>query len=301
MSEHATPDPAAEDAASPDPADDGPPSSDTPPETRSLEKEVEIDAPAEAVWKAVSEAEELVRWFPLEARVEPGEGGSIYLSWGEGMGGEARIDVWEPGRRLRWIQEGDMAVDVTIEGRGGRSVVRLVQSGFSAESEWDDYYDATDTGWSFYLLNLKHYLERHGGAASEILYVRRDTERSKEEAWTRLTGSEGLAPEPALEVDGGPSVEEGASVSPAGEERNEGATVRLGDERRRLDPWLVRPGRALAGRLPDLDDATLIVEMEPGRAERWHCGFWLYTWGLAGERREDLQGALDELAGRVTG
>lgn len=294
MSEHATPDPATE-PATPDPAAHRPASSGTPPETRSLEKEVEIGAPAEAVWKAVSEAEELVRWFPLEARVEPGEGGTLYLSWGEGMGGEARIDVWEPGRRLRWIHEGEMAVEVTIEGRGGRSVVRLVQSGFSAESEWDDYYDATDAGWSFYLLNLKHYLERHRGAAGEIVYVRRDTERSKEEAWARLTGPEGLAPEPALEAEGTGPAEAGPR-----EEGNESPTVRLGDERQPLEPWLLRPGRALAGRLPDLDDATLIVEMEPGRAERWHCGFWLYTWGLAGERREDLQEALAELAARVT-
>lgn len=296
MSDHATPDPAAENSASPDPAADRPPSSDTAPERRSLEKEVEIEAPTEAVWKAVSEAEELVRWFPLEARVEPGEGGSIYLSWGEGMGGEARIDIWEAGRRLRWIQEGDMAVEVTIEGRGGRSVVRLVQSGFSAESEWDDYYDATDAGWSFYLLNLKHYLECHRGAAGAIVWVRRETVRSKEEAWTRLTGPEGLAPEPALDADGTGPAEAGRR-----EEGSASPTVRLGDERQPLDPWLVRPGRALAGRLPDLDDATLIVEMEPGRAERWHCGFWLYTWGPADERREDLQEALDELAGRVTG
>lgn len=296
MSDHTTPDSAAEDAVSPDPTTERSPSSDTPPETRSLEKEVEIEAPPETVWKAVSEAEELVRWFPLEARVEPGEGGSIYLSWGEGMGGEARIEAWEPGRRLRWIHEGEMAVEVTIEGRGGRSVVRLVQSGFSAESEWDDYYDATDAGWSFYLLNLKHYLERHRGAAGEIVYVRRDTERSKEEAWTRLTGPGGLAPEPALEADGTGLAE----ADPPGE-GDESPTVRLGGERQPLEPWLVRPGRALAGRLPELDNATLIVEMEPGRAERWHCGFWLYTWGLADERRGSLREALDELAGRVTG
>jgi len=34
---------------------------------------------AESVWKALTNAEELKRWFPLEARAEPGKGGKIRL------------------------------------------------------------------------------------------------------------------------------------------------------------------------------------------------------------------------------
>lgn len=44
---------------------------------RSAGGTVEIEAPIERVWRALTEAAELERWFPLEARVEPGEGGSI--------------------------------------------------------------------------------------------------------------------------------------------------------------------------------------------------------------------------------
>lgn len=293
MSEHDTPEPTAEHGA-PDSPPDRPP--DLGPDTRSLTKEVEIEAPAEAVWKALSEAEELVRWFPLQARVEPGEGGTIWLSWGEGVAGEARIDAWEPERRLRWIEGETMAVDVTIEGSGGTSVVRLVQSGFSADSEWDDYYDATDAGWTFFLHNLKHYLERHPATGGEVVHARRATERSREDVWATLVGPEGLDPEPPLDEGAEP-----ARGGGAGAEAGTTHSVSLGGEPRELAPWMVRPGRALAGRLPELDDATLIVEMEPGSAERWHCGFWLYTWGLSAERTEALQEGLDALARRVTG
>ena len=52
--------------------------------TRTIEKELEIDAPIEAVWKALTDAEELTNWFPLEARVKPGVGGSIW-----------RLESWE--------------------------------------------------------------------------------------------------------------------------------------------------------------------------------------------------------------
>lgn len=43
---------------------------------RRIEKEIEINAPLEDVWKALTDANELARWFPLEARVTPGPGGT---------------------------------------------------------------------------------------------------------------------------------------------------------------------------------------------------------------------------------
>ena len=54
---------------------------DTATDTRSATGRIELHASPEAVWKALTDAAELVRWFPLEARVEPGEGGSIFMSW----------------------------------------------------------------------------------------------------------------------------------------------------------------------------------------------------------------------------
>ncbi|HXJ05862.1 MAG TPA: hypothetical protein VNH65_12235 [Candidatus Acidoferrum sp.] len=41
---------------------------------RRLEKEAVIDGPVEEVWKAPTDANELARWFPLEARVTSGSG-----------------------------------------------------------------------------------------------------------------------------------------------------------------------------------------------------------------------------------
>ena len=45
--------------------------------TRTQQHEIVIDAPIEAVWKAISDAEELTRWFVEEASVEPAVGGTI--------------------------------------------------------------------------------------------------------------------------------------------------------------------------------------------------------------------------------
>ena len=74
---------------------------DEQPRTRSQEHTIEIDAPLEAVWKALTEGEELMRWYVQEAEVVPGKGGDIWVSFGEGMAGRSHIEVWEPGRHLR--------------------------------------------------------------------------------------------------------------------------------------------------------------------------------------------------------
>ncbi len=57
--------------------------------SRAIKKEVLIDVAPDVVWRALTEADELSRWFPVEARVAPGAGGSIWLSWGGGAEGNA--------------------------------------------------------------------------------------------------------------------------------------------------------------------------------------------------------------------
>ncbi|MGB0035915.1 MAG: SRPBCC domain-containing protein [Candidatus Acidiferrales bacterium] len=92
------------------------------PESRKIEKEIEIAAPIEAVWKALTDDEELKRWFPLEARVEPGKGGKIFVSWGADCEGTAPIEIWEPNRRFQWVESSTgqpVVVEWSIEKRGG--------------------------------------------------------------------------------------------------------------------------------------------------------------------------------------
>ena len=54
--------------------------------TRQQTHEIVIDAPIEAVWKAISDGEELTRWFVDEATVTPGLGGTISIQSSPGLG-----------------------------------------------------------------------------------------------------------------------------------------------------------------------------------------------------------------------
>ncbi len=153
-----------------------------PKQIKRLKKEIEVAASAAAVWKALTDAEELSRWFPLSARVKPGPEGTIFLSWGPGCEGEARIDAWAPQKHLRWIEKAPGAADadgIAIEWRlepaaagGGKTLVRLVQSGFTGGNWSDEYFSSTEYGWGFMLVNLRHYLERHAGTPRQVAWPR---------------------------------------------------------------------------------------------------------------------------------
>lgn len=75
------------------------------PGTRLVERTLEINAPVEAVWKALAEADEIARWFSPEARVQPGAGGKVVWIWKDIAEWESRIEIWEPNRHLRTVYD----------------------------------------------------------------------------------------------------------------------------------------------------------------------------------------------------
>lgn len=185
--------------------------------TRSQEHEIVVNAPIEAVWKALTDAEELTRWFSEEARVTPGSGGSIWVSWGPDQTGEKQIDDWQPGKRLVLSLlpsqitvehtgseaaklQAPIVDEYTLETRGGKTVLRLVTSGIPDAPEWDGYFDGTNLGWKMFFIGLRHYLENHAGVPRKSITIMRPVARlTWGEAWQKLIGNEGLASTGSLE------------------------------------------------------------------------------------------------------
>ena len=170
---------------------------------RTQTHEIVIDAPIEAVWKAISEGEELTRWFVDAATVTPGVGGTVSISWDGGEMSSGTIEAWEPNRKLRkrlaplemGALKSDPAVpmidEYTIERRDGKTVLRLVCSGIPDAKEWDGFYSGTNSGWKSFLRTLQHYLEHHRGKPRTTIKVIGASAGSAEDVWARLTA--GLA------------------------------------------------------------------------------------------------------------
>lgn len=265
-------------------------SAETPdsPGTRNIEATVEIAAPAEAVWRAITDGDAVANWFAPVASGEAGEGGHLTVSWGGGSEWTSRITVWEPNARLRLADElpeaaaeqgAAMALDYRLDAGNGTTRVSIVNSGLSADPSWDDGVHMMTNGWRFFLWNLKHYLERHPDSRRTMISERPWVTGTRQEVWDTIFGADGLGAVPArageafrLRLDGG-EVLEGTAV--------------LSDR-----PW------AFAGVVTSIDDGVLHVEME-GMGERWRMGVWVSVYGLEEDRCEQIGVALRETVSRL--
>ncbi len=171
------------------------------PKSREFKMEIDIAAPREAVWNAI--VNEADRWFAPDVRVEPGVGGEVVWSWKELHVWPQRIEVWEPGSRLRTRYDSSVEgtegghhplfIDFQLEGEGGRTTLRLVHSGFGPAAAFDDEFDGISQGWPIELRSLRLYLERHAGEDRQLAWSTATIELAHDEAWRRLTGDDGLA------------------------------------------------------------------------------------------------------------
>jgi uncharacterized protein YndB with AHSA1/START domain len=258
------------------------------PATRDITIEIEIDAPQAAAWRALTTPEELARWFPpISSGSGDVVGEKLLISWGEQMEWWTTIAAVDPGQHVRWLDdpaeyakfaagESDkpvLATDWYVEARGGRTIVRIVNSGFDASSTWDDRYNAIGAGWRYFLFNLKHYLERHAGTPRTLVWERRKSPVSRDALWSRLMGADGFA---------------------LGE-----SSITLGGNTHAATVDLMNAPTHLWVRIPSLNDALLFVESELGKKESFRCGLWLSTYGLPEAQVYGLREHLRALADRA--
>ena len=184
---------------------------------RLFQMSIDIEATPEEVWKALTDAGELTRWFPLQARVTPGPGGRVFWGWDDHWAWESHIDTWEPNKRLTLVEnrpafdvKGNplpgparrLAMEFSIERDGARTTVRLVHSGFGDDASWDDELDSVGAGWRFELRGLRHYLEHHRGRNRCYAAAHAVTPLPQEAAWGRLLSPAAFSiAEGALEQD----------------------------------------------------------------------------------------------------
>lgn len=130
---------------------------------RSIEKELFIKAPPERVFRALTEKEELERWFLRKAEIDLRPGGAIRFEWKSGFLNQGKILVLEPPHRLSYTWEAQtpdatiVTFELTAENDG--TLLYVKNTGYHEGEDWDSYYDQRDNGWSIHLENLRAWLE----------------------------------------------------------------------------------------------------------------------------------------------
>jgi uncharacterized protein YndB with AHSA1/START domain len=133
-----------------------------------IDREVVVDAPAEVVWRTITEPDQISRWFAdrVDLVVEPGARG--YMQFGD-QGGPVVVETVDPPRRFsfRWnhpvdedpVQGNSMLVEFTLMPEGDeRTRLRVTESGHELrdwpDSEKQRYADEHRGGWTEFLDRL---------------------------------------------------------------------------------------------------------------------------------------------------
>jgi uncharacterized protein YndB with AHSA1/START domain len=257
---------------------------------RVVDLTTDIDATLDAVWHALTTGEGIARWFAPHAAVTPGEGGSVSIGWDPKEMWTQPITVWEPLRRMQTASEMPtadgrtvrLAVDYYLELQHGRVRVRLVHSGFDDSGSWDDYIDGLDAGWTYFLFNLKHALERHPGVDRRQLSTRfRTSARAGEEH--PVFGAKGLRVQSPV----------------SGLRPGDACRLRLGEIEVDATVAVRHASRTMAVVVPAWNDALLFVERE-GMKESHQLGVWLSLYGVAETIAAPLRRGLADLQSAIS-
>ena len=137
-----------------------------------IEREVLIEAPVEAVWRTITEPDQMSRWFAdrVELVVEPGAHG--YMHFGD-QGGPVVVESVDPPTcfSFRWnfpsredpVAGNSLLVEFTLTSEGDeRTRLRVTENGHELrdwpDSEKQRYADEHSGGWAEFLGRLSSML-----------------------------------------------------------------------------------------------------------------------------------------------
>jgi len=135
-----------------------------------IERTVDLTAPPEKVWAALTTAEGLAAWFGNQATIDLRPGGSAQMKWTEGFTADMRVErVEEPSVfgftwHIYGLPEDDPRrtyVEFTLEPAGAGTRLTVVESGFAQlpEDAYRAAFDGNTSGWASELAELADYLD----------------------------------------------------------------------------------------------------------------------------------------------
>ena len=128
-----------------------------------IERDVEIEAPLEVVWRTITQPDQISRWFADHVELELKPGGNGYLAFGENKGTAIVVEtVEEPSRFAFWwnrpqdddpTPENSVLVEFTLTATGEeRTNLRVVETGMDrlgwSDDDKNSYADDHRGGWN---------------------------------------------------------------------------------------------------------------------------------------------------------
>jgi len=171
---------------------------------RSSRHSLGIHASPAEVYRALTDAAVLTRWFVSEAAVDLQPGGAFRWVFGRASGDPGPAPLQTSGIFLSITRQESMVLRAVLEEleteiefridpwRDG-AILTVSHSGFPGDEEWDDTFRAIDRGWQTELHVLKLFLERGRGLLRSAERYQRRIPGSCEEVFDAFTTQAGLA------------------------------------------------------------------------------------------------------------
>lgn len=133
-----------------------------------LRASVEIAGPKDAVYRALTDADEYTRWFGAEIGIEAWEGGRVAMGGFDANPAPGKVLDLVEGERMTVDWGGGLTTAWELAESAGRTRLTFVQSGFVDGRPW---YGAW-TGWLSGVAELRRYVEL--GSAWTPMWLRPD-------------------------------------------------------------------------------------------------------------------------------
>jgi uncharacterized protein YndB with AHSA1/START domain len=149
-----------------------------------IDREIVIDAPADVVWRTITEPDQIVQWFAdrVELDARPGTAGALvfdeHASAAEAVTAAIAVEAVEPPHRFafRWgHKQGDTATTVNsvlveftvVPEATDRTRLRVVETGVDTTAWPDDekaeYVEDHRNGWEYHFGRLGDLFGRRAG------------------------------------------------------------------------------------------------------------------------------------------
>jgi len=128
---------------------------------------VTIKSPPEVVFKALTQADELMRWFPTRVESDPRPGGKFKFTWEFANANENGSQQGEyvevlPNQKLSytWTAESiPTLVTFNLTEVGGETTVELDHASVQNGADHEKLHEMHANQWGFFMMNLRSYLE----------------------------------------------------------------------------------------------------------------------------------------------
>jgi len=132
-----------------------------------VKQTVVIKSPQAVVFKALTDADELMRWFPTRVESDPRPGGKYKFAWefanaSENGSQEGEYVEFVPDKMLSYTWKADAGptlVSIHLSESGGETTVELDHASLQEGADGEKLHQDHANQWGFFLMNLKSYLE----------------------------------------------------------------------------------------------------------------------------------------------